>query len=154
MGLELVRLPDPLDAATAEAAGGGHLADAPVGAARWLLVQGLVHDLLDGLRIQRWLAPWTGSVSPQPVDAFGQIALLPAGHRDLALTNQAGDRHHPSAVSRQKDNPCPPDQLLRHVPPVHPPLRVARSAGDSQMHASVLIMTPDSHSLMGSGTLR
>src|SRR5215203_1745792 len=98
MGLELVRLPDPLDAATAEAAGRGHLADAPVGAARWLLVQGLVHDLLDGLRIQRWLAPGPRGIAPQPGNACGQIALLPARHRDLALASRTGDRHHPDTL--------------------------------------------------------
>src|SRR3954454_10039103 len=118
--LELVGLPDPLDAAAAETADSGHFADAPVGAAWWLLMQGLVHDLLDGLRIQRRLASRAGRVPPQPVDALDQIALLPAGHRDLALANRAGDRHHPNTLRRQQHNPCPPDEFLRRVPPAHP----------------------------------
>ena len=121
--LELVRLPDALDAGVAEPDGRRHLADAPVGSGRRLLVQRLVHHLLDRLGSQRRLAPRSRAVAPQARNAFGEVALLPAADRHLAHPDRPRDRHHANPVCRKQHDPRPPHHLLRRVPTGNPPFQ-------------------------------
>jgi hypothetical protein len=111
------------DAAVAEAGRPGHLANAPVRAGRWLLVQGLVHDPLDRRGAERRLAPRSSAVAPQAGDALGEVALLPAADRHLAHPDRPRDRHYAGPVSRLQHDPRPPHQLLRRVPSRYPPFQ-------------------------------
>ena len=121
--LEAVRLPDPLHAGVGEADGTGHLADAPMRRRLRRLVQGLMHNPLDHLGAQRRLASRSRRIAAQSGDAFGKVALLPAPHRHLTFADQPDDRHRADPVSRQQHYPCPPNQLLRRVPPRNQPFQ-------------------------------
>jgi hypothetical protein len=137
---EFMRLPDALDAGVAETAGSGHLAAGPMGSSGGLLVQGVVHDLLDRLAGQRRLTSRSRAVAPQPGNALGQrltVTLLMLAERATAIT-----------PSRSANNNTIRDRqttFCRVFRPETNPSNVARSAADSLMHACVFCFPADSH---------
>ena len=154
MRLEFVRLPDALNAGVAEASRARHLADAPVGACRRLLVQGLMHDPLDRLGAQRRLAPRSRRISAQPDEASARkrscqrqtVNLLLPTARAMAITpNRSADSN---TIRLRQTSFCGVFRAEIH------PSSVARSAGDSQMHAEVLFMPPELHAAASLGIFR
>lgn len=103
--LQFVRFPDALHAGVVKAAGRGHFAAAPVCPGGRLLVQRLVHHLLDRRSRQR------------------RLASLPAADLHFAFASGTSDRYRGDAFSRQQHYPRPPSQLLGRVLPRYPPFQ-------------------------------
>jgi hypothetical protein len=56
------------------------------------------------------------------------------------------------AITRRQHDPAPPNQLL-WIPCPNPTFGIARPVGDSEMHAEVLFMPPESHARGSFGIL-
>jgi len=110
---EAVGLPDRLHRRRRDAGDLRHRAQRPVGRfERWRLLR-QADDLGDLLRRNRRLAGRTRLVAQQTVDAFAHEPLLPAPYAGFGLACPGHDRRGPGALVAQKDDPRPPDMLLR-----------------------------------------
>ena len=126
-----------------------------MGAGRRLLVQGLLHHPLDRLGAQRRLAPRPRRIAAQPGDALAQdsapasgqtVNLLLPTDRAIAITpTRSADS---STIRARQTSFC--GVFRAEIQPSN----VARSAGDSQMHAEVLFMPPELHAAGSLGIFR
>lgn len=57
-----------------------------------------------------------GSVAQKAINPLGHEPLLPAPHAGLRLARRRHDRGGAQPIAAQRDNPRPPDVLLRRSP--------------------------------------
>jgi hypothetical protein len=112
MGLDAVRLPDPLDRAQRQT---DLCASGPVRDLARRLGAGDGKDLSDGLGRHGRLAGWARLVPEQAFDALFGKALLPAPDRGAARADARRDRQHGQALVGAEDDARPLDVLVRTV---------------------------------------
>ena len=111
------------------------------------------------LRCERLFARRPRLVPQQPLDAFGDIALLPAPNARLRLARAPHDRHRAEAVRRRQHDPRAPNNLapriaIRHKPLKTSPVRRAQINADVIPHGRELNdLRPVGKSFVSYGTL-
>ena len=115
MRLEAGLGPDALHAGVADPHLGRHRAHAPMRGCGRRLARRLGQHLALDCRRQRLLARRPRLVAQKPVDAFLDVALLPAPHARLRLAGALHDRVGAEPVGRRQHDPGAPDDLARAV---------------------------------------
>src|SRR5258708_18830391 len=110
-----MRLPDSLHRADADTDSLGHRRRGPLRHVAGRIARGERDDALDHRGRRRRLSGRARLIAQEPIDAFEHEALLPAPHTGFVLADLALDPARPNTGAGQKDDPGPPNMLLRAI---------------------------------------
>jgi len=148
--LETMSTPYPLHRADADPGRFRHRRTGPVAGRRRRAGERQGDHAFRHLRAQRWNARRPRLVPPKPGGSFLAETFLPAPDHRLGLPRGSHDLSSAVTVGRQKNDPCPPNVLLRAVA-VGDHCRKLAAVGPAQSDVRSLVHPQDSHTRVPQG---
>jgi len=151
--LEAMSTPYPLYRADADPGCLRHRRTGPMTGRRRRACQRQGDHTFSHLRAQRRNARRSRLVPPKAGGSFLSKTFLPAPDHRLGLAGGLHNLSRATTIGRQKDDPCPPNVLLRAIAIGDHGSKLA-TVGSVQLDIRSLVHTPDSHTRVFQGIPR